>query len=153
MGVEKQGSRSGGAHVGGFLQLFDWSGKSQKKLPISAKLDENEGSRQGNISETSLQRTLIHLIDEDECAKSSMKGNSDYSCSSSVTDDGRNGSKSPGVVARLMGLDSCRLLVIPTPILLLFLTLNLLVMYIAIEELVASTMKLKLLITVTGQLK
>lgn len=37
---------------------------------------------------------------------SSIKGSSDYSCASSVTDDDLNGSKAPGVVARLMGLDS-----------------------------------------------
>ncbi|KAF6163149.1 hypothetical protein GIB67_025013, partial [Kingdonia uniflora] len=106
MGVEKQGLRSGGAHVGGFLQLFDSSGKLRKKLLLSVNSNETEGSRQGKISETSLQRTQIYLIDEDECARSSIKGNIDYSCSSSMTDDGRNGSKALGVVARLTGLDS-----------------------------------------------
>lgn len=33
MGVEKHGLKVGGAgYVGGFLQLFDWNGKSRKKL-------------------------------------------------------------------------------------------------------------------------
>lgn len=31
MGVEKQGSKSGG-YAGGFFQLFDWNAKSRKKL-------------------------------------------------------------------------------------------------------------------------
>lgn len=32
MGVEKHGSKVGAGYVGGFLQLFDWTGKSRKKL-------------------------------------------------------------------------------------------------------------------------
>lgn len=46
-------------------------------------------------------------MDEDETgAGSSFKGSSDYSCASSVTDDDGYGARAPGVVARLMGLDS-----------------------------------------------
>lgn len=46
-------------------------------------------------------------IDEyDTAAGSSFKGSSDYSCASSVTDDDGYGARAPGVVARLMGLDS-----------------------------------------------
>lgn len=46
-------------------------------------------------------------IDLDECGgRQSIKGSSDYSCSSSVTEDEGCGVKVPGVVARLMGLDS-----------------------------------------------
>ncbi|KAK2990279.1 hypothetical protein RJ640_014731 [Escallonia rubra] len=46
-------------------------------------------------------------MDEDKIATgSSIKEGSDYSCASSVTDDEVCGSKAPGVVARLMGLDS-----------------------------------------------
>jgi len=32
MGVEKEGTKSGGGYVGGFFQLFDWTSKSRKKL-------------------------------------------------------------------------------------------------------------------------
>ena len=32
MGVDKQGSKTGGGYVGGFLHLFDWNTKSRKKL-------------------------------------------------------------------------------------------------------------------------
>lgn len=46
-------------------------------------------------------------IDLDECGgRQSIKGSRDYSCSSSVTEDEGCGVKAPGVVARLMGLDS-----------------------------------------------
>lgn len=38
MGVEKEGTKSGGGYVGGFFQLFDWSTKSRKKL-FAAKSD------------------------------------------------------------------------------------------------------------------
>jgi DUF761-associated sequence motif len=59
-----------------------------------------------------LQKFIILLglyfqIDEDELVGiSSIKGSSEYSCASSFTDDDLTGSKAPGVVARLMGLDS-----------------------------------------------
>ncbi|PIA61166.1 hypothetical protein AQUCO_00300588v1 [Aquilegia coerulea] len=102
MGVEKQGSKGGS---GGFLQLFDWNKKSRKKL-FSNNSDFPDGSKQGKRSSSSLLVTRTHLIDEDDNGRSSIKGSSDYSCSSSVTDDEGNGIKAPGVVARLMGLDS-----------------------------------------------
>ncbi|XWS53548.1 hypothetical protein CRYUN_Cryun10bG0010700 [Craigia yunnanensis] len=51
--------------------------------------------------------TRFHLTDEDEIgAGTSIKGSSDYSCASSVTDDDMYGARAPSVVARLMGLDS-----------------------------------------------
>ena len=46
------------------------------------------------------------MDDNETGAGSSNKGSSDYSCASSVTDDDGYGTKAPGVVARLMGLDS-----------------------------------------------
>lgn len=46
-------------------------------------------------------------MDEDEILTgSSIKDSSEYSCASSVTDDEYGGARAPGVVARLMGLDS-----------------------------------------------
>ncbi|KAG1365289.1 hypothetical protein COCNU_12G002890 [Cocos nucifera] len=49
----------------------------------------------------------VNQIDEDEMiGVSSVKGSSDYSCTSSVTDEEGNTFRAPGVVARLMGLDS-----------------------------------------------
>ncbi|XP_071700290.1 uncharacterized protein [Rutidosis leptorrhynchoides] len=46
-------------------------------------------------------------MDEDDMIGGlSFKGSSDYSCATSVTDEDGYGTKAPGVVARLMGLDS-----------------------------------------------
>ncbi|KAF9607907.1 hypothetical protein IFM89_003721 [Coptis chinensis] len=99
--MEKQGTKSGS---GGFLQLFDWNRKLWKKL-FSNKSDFPEGSNQGKRSSVNLQVTEFHQIDEDDIGISSIKGSSDYSCSSSMTNDEGNGVKALGVVARLMGLD------------------------------------------------
>ncbi|XP_057542194.1 uncharacterized protein LOC130820712 isoform X2 [Amaranthus tricolor] len=107
MGGEKHGSKSG-RYVGGFLQLFDWNAKSRKKL-FSSKSDFSE-SKQGRRCEESFARTRT-LVDEDDefgafGAALNVRGGSDYSCASSVTDEDGYGTKAPGVVARLMGLDS-----------------------------------------------
>ncbi|KAI3855551.1 hypothetical protein MKX03_006589 [Papaver bracteatum] len=106
MGVDKNSSKSGGGggggYVGGFLQLFDWSGKSRKKLLAKSQ----EGSKQGKRNVGNVPTSRFRLMDEDENGSSSIRGSSDYSCASSVTDDDGNVTKVPGVVARLMGLDS-----------------------------------------------
>ncbi|MCL7033483.1 hypothetical protein MKW94_013681 [Papaver nudicaule] len=106
MGVDKHSSKSGGGggggYVGGFLQLFDWNGKSRKKLLAKSQ----EGSKQGKRNVGNSPTSRFRLIDEDENGGSSIRGSSDYSCASSVTDDDGNVTKAPGVVARLMGLDS-----------------------------------------------
>ena len=46
------------------------------------------------------------MDDDENGAGSGIRGGSDYSCASSVTDDDGYGARAPGVVARLMGLDS-----------------------------------------------
>lgn len=46
------------------------------------------------------------MDDDDMIGRLSLKGGSDYSCATSVTDEEGYGTKAPGVVARLMGLDS-----------------------------------------------
>ncbi|XP_038719046.1 uncharacterized protein LOC120011939 isoform X2 [Tripterygium wilfordii] len=105
MGFEKDGSKTGGGYVGGFFQLFDWTSKSRKKL-FSSKSELPERSKQGKKCGGNLPTTRFDFMDEDETgAGSSVKG-SDYSCASSVTDDDGYGARAPGVVARLMGLDS-----------------------------------------------
>ncbi|KAL5541914.1 hypothetical protein UlMin_009624 [Ulmus minor] len=101
MGIEKDGSKSGG-----FFQLFDWTAKSRKKL-FSSKSDIPEHSKQGKKNDGNLPTTRLRLINDDETvARMSFKGSSDYSCASSVTDEEGYGSRPPSVVARLMGLDS-----------------------------------------------
>lgn len=104
--MEKEGSKTGGGYVGSFLHLFDWTAKSRKKL-FSSKGDLPEHYKQGKKSDGNLPMMRLHLIDEDEPgAGSSIKGSSDFSCASSVTDEDGCGSRAPGVVARLMGLES-----------------------------------------------
>ncbi|KAE8711901.1 protein FAR1-RELATED SEQUENCE 11-like [Hibiscus syriacus] len=106
MGVDKESSRNGGGYVGGFFQLFDLTAKSRKKL-FSSKSDFPERSKQGKRSDGNLPMTRLRLTDEDEIgAGTSIKGSSDYSCASSVTDDDIYGTRAPSVVAKLMGLDS-----------------------------------------------
>ncbi|KAL7220765.1 hypothetical protein ACSBR2_013620 [Camellia fascicularis] len=103
---EKQGSKGGGGYVGGFFQLFDWNAKSRKKLYLS-KSDLPEQSKQKKRSDGNLPTTRFNLMEEDEpVSGSSIKGSSDYSCASSVTDEEGYKARAPGVVARLMGLDS-----------------------------------------------
>ncbi|KAJ7980330.1 DUF4378 domain protein [Quillaja saponaria] len=114
MGIEKEGTKSGG-YVGGFFQLFDWKAKSRKKL-FATKSDLPEHPKQGKKNYGTLLLTRHHLRDEDEAgAGSSIKGSSDYSCASSVTDDDGCGPRAPGVVARLMGLDSLPTSNVPEP--------------------------------------
>ncbi|KAA8531283.1 hypothetical protein F0562_005992 [Nyssa sinensis] len=104
MGVEKQGSK-GGNYAGGFFHLFDWNAKSRKKL-FSSKFDIPDQSKQKKKSDGNFPMTRLHLMDEEEIvAESIIKGSNDYSCASSVTDEEGYGTRVPGVVARLMGLD------------------------------------------------
>lgn len=107
MGGDKHGSKSG-RYVGGFLQLFDWNAKSRKKL-FSGRSDLPEELKQGKKREESFPMTRLRMEEEEFGAFGaglSVRGGSDYSCASSVTDDDGFGTKAPGVVARLMGLDS-----------------------------------------------
>ncbi|CAA0834843.1 Unknown protein [Striga hermonthica] len=107
MGIEKQGSR-GGNYVGGFLQMFDWHAKSRKKL-FSGKSDSAGRSKQKKRCDGNLPRTRLQMLEVDEItagSSSSIKEGSDYSCSSSVMDEDFYETKAPGVVAKLMGLDS-----------------------------------------------
>lgn len=97
MEVDKRSSK------GGFLQLFDWNVKSRKKL-FSNKPDLPESSKQGkenldNLTITRLQQMKLH-----ECMHGASLTGNDWA--SSMSNDEGNGTKVPGVVARLMGLDS-----------------------------------------------
>uniref|UniRef100_A0A5B6YQY2 DUF4378 domain-containing protein n=1 Tax=Davidia involucrata TaxID=16924 RepID=A0A5B6YQY2_DAVIN len=100
MEVEKRGSK------GGFLQLFDWNAKSRKKL-FSNKSELPEGSKQGkeNLDSAAMSRLQQMKVHENGPG-TSFEGSNDYNCASSVSGDEGCGTKAPGVVARLMGLDS-----------------------------------------------
>ncbi|KAL8226990.1 hypothetical protein R6Q57_016822 [Mikania cordata] len=107
MGAQKHGSKgSGGGYVGGFLHLFDWNAKSRKKL-FTSKSESPEQPKQTKRTDGNMPMTRFNMMDEDDMIDSLiMKGSSDYSCATSVTDEDGYNTKAPGVVARLMGLDS-----------------------------------------------
>ncbi|KAG8369124.1 hypothetical protein BUALT_Bualt15G0118600 [Buddleja alternifolia] len=97
MEVEKQGAK------GGFFQLFDWKVKSRKKL-FSSRSELAESSNQGKENfhgsviarrQQGLEKRFI------PCGRGQ-----DYQYASSASGDSEYGTKAPGVVARLMGLDS-----------------------------------------------
>ncbi|XP_030504248.2 uncharacterized protein LOC115719372 [Cannabis sativa] len=103
MEVEKKRSK------GGFLNLFDWNGKSRKKL-FANNLEElpvAQGSTQEKEDEENFPKSDAYKVDVDENdASSSNKGSNDWTSASWATSDDGGGSKAPSVVARLMGLDS-----------------------------------------------
>ncbi|XP_073134524.1 uncharacterized protein [Henckelia pumila] len=114
MGIDKKSSK-GGNYVGGFLQMFDWNAKSRKKL-FSSQSELPEQFKQKKRCDGNLPMTQLQMLDEYEVsAGASIKGGSDYSCASSVTDEDVYVTKAPGVVARLMGLDSMPKSSIPEP--------------------------------------
>ncbi|XP_038705195.1 uncharacterized protein LOC120001047 isoform X2 [Tripterygium wilfordii] len=91
---------------GGLLHLFDWNGKSRKKL-FSNNPALPEGTKQGTGIPGNMVKLQSNTIGaDDNRASSSNKGSSDFSCASSVTSDEGHGTRGPGIVARLMGLDS-----------------------------------------------
>lgn len=100
MRVEKQGSNGNP----GFLRLFDWNVKSRKKLQKTPYLPEQ--SKQKRSNDTDMPITQFHPVNEDYTAKSlSLEGSSVYSYAYSQMNEDEY-CKPPGVVARLMGLDS-----------------------------------------------
>ncbi|KAJ4824836.1 hypothetical protein Tsubulata_037385 [Turnera subulata] len=91
---------------GGFFHLFDWNGKSRKKL-FANNAALPEGSKQDKENVGNAAKLLLQVVEVDERrADLSKRVSSDISCASSVTSDEGYGSKLPSVVARLMGLDS-----------------------------------------------
>ncbi|GFY89032.1 hypothetical protein Acr_06g0009720 [Actinidia rufa] len=100
MDVEKRASK------GGFLQLFDWNVKSRKKL-VSSKSELPESSEQGNKNFANSMILHPQLMEVHENGPGPRgKRESQYNCASSVDSDEGYGTKAPGVVARLMGLNS-----------------------------------------------
>ncbi|KAJ6694469.1 hypothetical protein OIU85_005180 [Salix viminalis] len=92
---------------GGFFHLFDWNGKSRKKLfvnnpefPGTARIK----ARKRKCRENGKAAASYEL--DDRRANLRNRGSSDFSCASSVASDEGCGTRAPGAVARLMGLDS-----------------------------------------------
>ncbi|XP_019418937.1 PREDICTED: uncharacterized protein LOC109329669 isoform X2 [Lupinus angustifolius] len=107
MGVEKEGTKSGGGYVGGFFQLFDWTSKSRKKL-FAAKSELPEPSKHGRKAHFKVAITQPYLANDDDenGIAAGVRRSCDRSYASSVTDDESCATRAPSVVARLMGLDS-----------------------------------------------
>ncbi|XVF57572.1 hypothetical protein PTKIN_Ptkin06aG0216400 [Pterospermum kingtungense] len=107
MEVERKRSK------GGFFHLFDWNGKSRKKL-FSNNSESSEESKLGKPAEN-LVKSLPDTEGDEYTATSSNRRSSDFNSASSVTSDEGYGSRAPGVVARLMGLDSLPTLNVSEP--------------------------------------
>ncbi|KAL5060904.1 hypothetical protein RYX36_032508 [Vicia faba] len=91
---------------GSFLSLFDWNAKSRKKL-VWNNPNLPEVSKQGKENLENLPDSQFYRIKGDENGGSpSDIASSDFNCAVSGCSDEGCGSKAPGLVARLMGLDS-----------------------------------------------
>ncbi|KAH9612943.1 hypothetical protein KSS87_012477 [Heliosperma pusillum] len=97
-----EGKRSKGR----FLYLFDWNAKSRKKL-FSNKSESSEGSNQGKEDGDNLviSQYLMREIREND-GHPSFRGSDNYNYESSGNRDDGYEARPPGVVARLMGLDT-----------------------------------------------
>ncbi|TKY61557.1 dentin sialophosphoprotein [Spatholobus suberectus] len=97
MEMEKRRSK------GSFLSLFDWNSKSRKKLIWN----DPEVSKQGKENVENLPKSQLTRIKVDEIGASpSNIPSCDFDSTLSICSDEGYGSKAPGLVARLMGLDS-----------------------------------------------
>ncbi|KAK7397127.1 hypothetical protein VNO78_18294 [Psophocarpus tetragonolobus] len=97
MEMEKRRSK------GSFLSLFDWNSKSRKKLVWN----DPEVSKQGKENVENLPKAQLTRKKVDETGPSPSNVQScDFDSTPSICSDEGCGSKAPGLVARLMGLDS-----------------------------------------------
>ncbi|KAL5135912.1 hypothetical protein HKD37_03G008709 [Glycine soja] len=88
---------------GSFLSFFDWNTKSRKKLVWN----DPEVSKQGkeNVENLPKSRLTRKKVDEIGASPSNIQS-CDFDSTLSICSDEGCGSKAPGLVARLMGLDS-----------------------------------------------
>ncbi|CAJ2631744.1 unnamed protein product [Trifolium pratense] len=92
---------------GSFFSLFDWNAKSRKKLVWNNPTSQPDVSKQGKENLETLPESQFNRIKVDENGVSpSNIASGDFHCTLSVCSDEGCGSKAPGLVARLMGLDS-----------------------------------------------
>lgn len=96
MKVDKLKQDSGG----GFLDLSDWNMKSRKKFYKTPDLSERSKQKRSSDVNINIPIPITQFHPSKESNNRSRKG-----CSSSLIDED-DYRKSPGVVARLMGLDS-----------------------------------------------
>ncbi|CAO2836607.1 unnamed protein product [Amaranthus hypochondriacus] len=102
--MASEGKRSKGR----FLYLFDWNAKSRKKLFInkseSFDVESSSNGKESGDNSTISPYLLRELSENGD--HSSFRGSGNYSCASSINGDDGYGTRAPGVVARLMGLDT-----------------------------------------------
>ncbi|KAL6964665.1 hypothetical protein U1Q18_035724 [Sarracenia purpurea var. burkii] len=99
MDVGKQASN------GGFLELFDRSVKSRKKL-FPNKSELPEGLKEGNEADADLMTLHPQLMEVLDQPGPRGKRNNDHNLASSANSEEGYGTRAPSIVARLMGLDS-----------------------------------------------
>ncbi|GAV85544.1 DUF4378 domain-containing protein/VARLMGL domain-containing protein [Cephalotus follicularis] len=103
--TEKKAHRTGGC-VGIFFQLFDWNRRFAKKKLFSRKLLPPARAKQASKKfggDEKMPKTKLHLIaDENNGGFPSLKNNGNLSFDTEKKQEMR----APGLVARLMGLDS-----------------------------------------------
>ncbi|KAE9598166.1 hypothetical protein Lalb_Chr15g0077651 [Lupinus albus] len=90
---------------GSFFSLFDWNSKSRKKL-LWNNPNLPEGSKHGKENVENMPMVTNRIKVDKNGASPSNIVSSDFSCALSVNSDEGYVSKAPGLVARLMGLDS-----------------------------------------------
>ncbi|RID76609.1 hypothetical protein BRARA_B03572 [Brassica rapa] len=92
---------------GGFLNLFDWPGKSRKKKLFSSGNSElSEEPKQTKQNAHNLSSPSLNEIDKNGKNWNYTSRSDSSCCASSVTSDDGQGTRGPSVVARLMGLES-----------------------------------------------
>ncbi|XP_027934502.1 uncharacterized protein LOC114189970 [Vigna unguiculata] len=91
---------------GSFLSFFDWNGKYQKKqLSDDPMLPEISKQRKENVD--NLPKSEVNKMKVNENgANPSDNASSDFDCAISISSDEGCHTKAPGLLARLMGLDS-----------------------------------------------
>ncbi|CAL9162647.1 unnamed protein product [Musa hybrid cultivar] len=95
----------GGGGGGGLFHLFGWNRKSRKKLFPDGNAS-SEKTIQGNKHDDNMPTSRFHLIDQNQFERvASTKAGSRSAGASSVTNEEGSGLRTPGVIARLMGLD------------------------------------------------
>ncbi|XP_074568933.1 uncharacterized protein LOC141825448 [Curcuma longa] len=94
-----------GSEGGGFFHLFDWNRKSRKKLFYNGDAC-SEKTIKGNKCDGNKSKPQLHQVDQNQLDGQARTDVGSNYYGNLVTDQEEGGFKAPGVVAKLMGLDS-----------------------------------------------
>ncbi|KAL1294040.1 hypothetical protein HN51_054725 [Arachis hypogaea] len=91
-----------------FLSFFDWNSKSQKKLLFDKPNNLPEVSNQGKENVGNMPQAQMNKIKvgDNGASPGNVAASCDFNCALSISSDEGCETKVPGLVARLMGLDS-----------------------------------------------